>query len=153
MYQDILVPIDNGIDNNDPALEEAAELADETGGTIRLIYVWISEKDREDKMPFDGDYPEPIVYGLEFLDDYSVSVETTTTIGDPADEICFHAAEYNSDAIVMGTYSRTGLHRALLGSTTEEVVRKSTRPVVVVSKTGAEAEEAALEEDVGDSEE
>lgn len=147
MYQDILVPIDDGLDNNDAVLEEAAELADETGGSIRLIYVWISEKEQQKRTPFDGDHAEPIEYGLDFLEDYSVSVNTTTTIGDPAEEICFYAAEHNADAIVMGTYSRSGIHRAILGSTTEEVVRKSTRPVVVISKEQKKATETDNSED------
>jgi nucleotide-binding universal stress UspA family protein len=147
MYQEILVPIDDGLDNNDCALEEAAELADETGGSIQLIYVWIDENEQQKQTPFDGDHPEPIEYGLEFLEDYDVDVDSTTTVGDPAEEICFYAAEHNADAIVMGTYSRTGLHRALLGSTTEEVVRKSSRPVVVVSKKSEEASTTDTDED------
>jgi len=36
------------------------------------------------------------------------------------------------DAISLGSHGRGGLARALLGSVAEEVVRRSTRPVLVV---------------------
>jgi nucleotide-binding universal stress UspA family protein len=52
--------------------------------------------------------------------------------GDPIVEILTEAAEWNASCIVMGTHGRTGVARALLGSITEETLRASTLPVLVV---------------------
>jgi nucleotide-binding universal stress UspA family protein len=42
------------------------------------------------------------------------------------------ADEYNADLIVMGTHGRSGIGRLLLGSVTEEVLRKAPCPVLTV---------------------
>jgi nucleotide-binding universal stress UspA family protein len=52
--------------------------------------------------------------------------------GDTADGILTCAKEFNADLIVLGTHSRTGLDRFLMGSVAEHVVRHSTIPVLVV---------------------
>ena len=52
--------------------------------------------------------------------------------GKPAGTIMQAAERLNVDAISLGSHGRGGLARALLGSVAEEVVRRSTRPVLVV---------------------
>ncbi len=52
--------------------------------------------------------------------------------GDPAREILRLAGEIKPELIVMGTHGRTGLARLLMGSVAEEVVRKSSYPVLTV---------------------
>ncbi|MGZ3755133.1 MAG: universal stress protein [Mucilaginibacter sp.] len=52
--------------------------------------------------------------------------------GDTADGILTCAKEFNADLIVLGTHSRTGLDRFLMGSVAEHVVRHATIPVLVV---------------------
>jgi len=42
------------------------------------------------------------------------------------------ADDYNADLIVMGTHGRSGIGRLLLGSVTEEVLRKASCPVLTV---------------------
>jgi nucleotide-binding universal stress UspA family protein len=42
------------------------------------------------------------------------------------------AAELKADLIVMGTHGRTGFRRLVLGSVTEEVLRKAPCPVLTV---------------------
>jgi universal stress protein A len=52
--------------------------------------------------------------------------------GDAADEILKAAQETRSDLIVMGTHGRTALKRLVMGSVTEQVVRKAPCPVLTV---------------------
>jgi len=53
--------------------------------------------------------------------------------GVPAATILQMARENKCDLIVMGMHGRTGLRRALMGSVTEEVVRKAPCPVLTVT--------------------
>lgn len=50
----------------------------------------------------------------------------------PARAIVERARELGADAIVMGTHGRTGLVRAVIGSTADRVVREADVPVVLV---------------------
>jgi nucleotide-binding universal stress UspA family protein len=61
-----------------------------------------------------------------------ISITHFTEFGDTADGIIEASKEYNADIIVVGTHSRTGLDRFLMGSVAEHVVRHSAVPVFVV---------------------
>ena len=52
--------------------------------------------------------------------------------GDTADGIITCSKEFGADMIVVGTHSRTGLDRLIMGSVAEHVVRQSEVPVLVV---------------------
>jgi nucleotide-binding universal stress UspA family protein len=52
--------------------------------------------------------------------------------GSKADGILSCSNQFNADLIVIGTHSRTGLDRLLMGSIAEDVVRHSAVPVLVV---------------------
>ena len=52
--------------------------------------------------------------------------------GDTADGIIECGKEYGADLIILGTHSRTGIDRLLMGSVAEHVVRHSEVPVLVV---------------------
>ncbi|MES2426479.1 MAG: universal stress protein [Bacteroidota bacterium] len=52
--------------------------------------------------------------------------------GDTADGIITCSKEFGADLIVIGTHSRTGIDRLLMGSVAEHVVRHSAVPVLVV---------------------
>jgi nucleotide-binding universal stress UspA family protein len=57
---------------------------------------------------------------------------TRVASGKPFVEIVRYAREIGAVMIVMSTHGRTGLSHALLGSTTETVVRKAPCPVLVI---------------------
>jgi nucleotide-binding universal stress UspA family protein len=52
--------------------------------------------------------------------------------GSTADGILHCSKEFKADLIVIGTHSRTGIDRLLMGSVAESVVRSSQVPVLVV---------------------
>lgn len=58
--------------------------------------------------------------------------EIVVRFGKPVESVLKAADELGADLIVMATHGRTGVSRARLGSVTEEVVRRSTRPVMTV---------------------
>jgi len=62
----------------------------------------------------------------------TIEIERLMVEGEPANEILRLAKEHNADLIVMGTHGRRGLTRLLMGSVAEEVVRKSSCPVLTV---------------------
>ena len=65
-------------------------------------------------------------------------VQEQVTSDSPPERILAYAEDVDVDLIVMGTHGRRGLHRMLIGSVTEEVVRKAPCPVLTV-RTRAQA--------------
>jgi len=61
-----------------------------------------------------------------------LSVVRATADGPPFVEIIRYAKEHDIDMIVIGTHGRTGLAHVLMGSVAENVVRKSSCPVLTV---------------------
>jgi len=61
-----------------------------------------------------------------------LAVTHFTEYGSTADGIISCSKEFKADLIVVGTHSRSGLDRLLMGSTAEHVVRHSPVPVLVV---------------------
>jgi nucleotide-binding universal stress UspA family protein len=61
-----------------------------------------------------------------------VSANSIIVEGHPARGILRCAQEHRSDVVVIGSHGRTGIVRAVAGSTTEEVIQLSDLPVAVV---------------------
>jgi nucleotide-binding universal stress UspA family protein len=64
------------------------------------------------------------------------AVHVIATVGDPADVILRTARRRKAGLIVMGTHGRGGLRKLLLGSTTEQVLRRAACPVLAVPAAG-----------------
>jgi nucleotide-binding universal stress UspA family protein len=65
-------------------------------------------------------------------DESGVEAEYELVEGDPAEAIVRFAESRDADLVVVGTRGRGGIAGSLLGSVSSEVVRASSRPVVVV---------------------
>lgn len=63
-----------------------------------------------------------------------IRVETTVLIGNAAAEVMRYASEKNMDMIVIATHGLSGWRRFISGSTTEQIVRQSTCPVLTIRK-------------------
>lgn len=59
------------------------------------------------------------------------SVEVMAVVGKPGEAICQLATALPASVIVMGTSGRSGLRRAMMGSTSDHVVRYAPCPVLV----------------------
>ena len=61
-----------------------------------------------------------------------VQVKTTLLYGDPGTELVNYCQEKEWDLVVMGTHSRKGLDRLLLGSVAQKVVNMVDLPVLTI---------------------
>ena len=60
------------------------------------------------------------------------NIQTVTRNGDYGQTIIDTAAELKADIIVMGTHSRRGLEKILIGSVAEKVLHNTTIPVFII---------------------
>lgn len=60
------------------------------------------------------------------------NAEVVVSEGDFADEILKTAEENNAEVIVMGSHSRRGIDKILMGSVAEKVLHKSEVPVYII---------------------
>ena len=65
-------------------------------------------------------------------------IKTVSVIltGNPSEQIIAYANEVNAAMIIMSTHGYSGLSHVLLGSTTEDVLRHASCPVLVVREPG-----------------
>ena len=69
---------------------------------------------------------------VNFLPLVGISGETQVTAGVPIDKLTEETARPDVDMVIMSTHGYTGLRHALLGSVTEQLVRRANCPVLVV---------------------
>jgi nucleotide-binding universal stress UspA family protein len=72
-----------------------------------------------------------------------VAVERLVTAGEPVSEIIRVAAAKGADLIVVGTHGKTGVHRWLMGSVAENVLRRAPCPVLAAKRPMREEAELA----------
>jgi nucleotide-binding universal stress UspA family protein len=145
MYKRIIVPVDGSTTSN-RALTAALQLARETGGQVRLLFV-------VEEMAYLGGYDQFGGYsgdvarivresGQKVLTD---SMAIAAAAGVQADHVLFDtfrqrlgevvadaAKAWNADLVVVGTHGRRGIGRVLMGSGAEEIIRMAPVPVLVI---------------------
>ncbi|TBO43642.1 universal stress protein [Pedobacter kyonggii] len=67
-----------------------------------------------------------------YLIGYNIPVSTFIERGRPASVIIELSRSWNADMIVLGTHGRKGLSHLLMGSVAEEVMRNSSKPLVII---------------------
>lgn len=141
MYDSILLPTD-GSENALDALEHALAAASAYGAELHLLSVIdrrvVLAADAEEKPDVRNELTDGATVAIDELrtraDDAAVPVTTATPEGVPYREILSYAESESIDLVVLGTHGRTGREKRLnLGSTTERVVKKADRPVLVVN--------------------
>jgi nucleotide-binding universal stress UspA family protein len=137
-----------------PTAEKIADtgyaLAKATGAEVILMHVvseptYYSSLDYAPIMGYNGFNTKDILNDLsvfikasqDFLEQSKKHLgdERITTLvgeGDCADAILNAAQELNVDIIVMGTHSRRGLDKILMGSIAEKVLHHSTVPLFII---------------------
>ena len=141
MYERILVAFD-GSEESTRALDEAARLAENQHGRMRLVHVvdtsCLYHGDEGDR---SGDLEAAwykaahalVERGCARASAKGLAVASTVCCTGKArvsEEIVEEARRWQADLIVLGTHGRRGLNRLLLGSVAEAVVRIS--PVSVL---------------------
>lgn len=127
VFKKILCPID--FDRiSIPALKLAHTIARQNGASICLLYVIPAALRSELEQLAKKSLLAVTRRWLEGKVPNQVIVRT----GKPVEGVLKAAEELGVDLVVMATHGRTGVKRARLGSVTEEVVRRSTRPVMTI---------------------
>jgi len=133
MYKRIMVPLD-GSDLAQSALSHALELCSALEATLLLLYV---------RDPRAGSIEAARRY-LEFVRNQQaasgVTIEILVRDGPVAAAIIDAAESERIDLIAMATHGRSGIQRAVYGSVAEQVLRSSSKPVLLVRVPGATVE-------------
>ncbi len=118
-----VVPLD-GSPFAERAIPVASALAERVGGRLLLV-----------SAPHNGPLG-PRDYLAEVAARYTaVPVDTISNVADlPADAIATVVGESDDRIVCMTSHGRGGLRWSMLGSTAEEVVRRSERPVLLVGR-------------------
>jgi nucleotide-binding universal stress UspA family protein len=146
MYDHVLIPTD-GTAGVDRAVDHAIDAADRYDATLHVLYV----VDSDVVNAYSGD---EFVDGAEGAEetleetgreaveavaararDAGVEAVTALRYGVPHEEILRYADEEAVDLTVMGSKTRPGDYRRMLGSVTERVSRQASGPVSIVKTT------------------
>jgi len=143
-FKRILCPVDFS-ESSKGALDFAFSLAQEGDAELTILHVleWPSDEEPPSTRAFN--VPEYHLYReaearkqLDALVPASVrdwcSPTTTITHGKPYREILGHAAEGGADLIIIGVRGRSAIDRMLFGSTTNQVIRRATCPVLTLQQ-------------------
>lgn len=132
-------------DAMEPVVAEAAVLARAQGGRLHLLHVAADEPviagyDKDEISPYTRDDRAG-----ELLDEHhqlrdlaerltaeGLDVEPLVAMGPTIDKILEEADRADAGYIVVGSHGHSGLHHLLLGNVAESLVKRSTRPVVIV---------------------
>jgi len=139
MYGDVLVPTD-GSEGTRGAVEHAIDIATRSEATLHVLYVVDARIGVAHETTPEAVFEELEDQGRNAIDDVIAqaeaasvsSIEGAVARGDPHQAILDYTDERDIDIVVMGTHGRSGLHRYLLGSVTEKVIRLSPVPVLAV---------------------
>lgn len=141
MYRSLLLPTD-GSPAAEAGVKEGLRLAKALGARVAFLYVLEPIGPRlflgPETLPYHQDLVEDMrKEGMAALDratrmaeELGVGFEAHLLEGRAAEVILKEAAKH--DLLVMATHGRSRLDAALLGSVTQEVVRRSPKPILVV---------------------
>ncbi|MFD3004836.1 universal stress protein [Thermus tengchongensis] len=152
MYQSLLLPTD-GSEAAERGVREGLRLAKALGARVAFLYAL------EPLGPRLLLGPETLPYYQELLEDarqaglaaLDRATHLAEELGVPfeahllegrAAEVILREAE-NHDLVVMASHGRTGLDALLLGSVTQEVVRRSPKPILVVPYRPSDSQAAS----------
>lgn len=143
-FRNILVPTDFS-ENAAEALELAVRVADDGGGSLRVVHVCQSSPVRyavQEGLLTQGDDDDAVERKVrahiggqiaEFLaplGERAAHIEPTILYGDPSRQIVDYARKHGVDLIAMGRRGKT-LADVILGSVAERVIRHSECPVLI----------------------
>ena len=149
-YKKIMIATD-GSDCSRLATDKGIELARLSGGTVYAVHVlskaYLSAMDGSaysavGTNPYCESIEEAFQkhghQALDYVKDLGnikgVNVESVMLEGNPADELIRYAEENKMDIVIMSTLGKSGIDRFILGSVTENILRHSKVPVMVMKE-------------------
>lgn len=141
MYDTILVTTD-GSEGANAAVPHAVDIAGRYDATLHVLYVVDvrmspieTDMDRDEIVQLIEETGEkPTTFVLDRARELDIPTVESIRLGVPHEIIREYVDANDIDLVVMGTHGRSGLERALLGSTTERVVRTVDVPVMAVHR-------------------
>jgi nucleotide-binding universal stress UspA family protein len=131
MAYSVLVPVDT---DGDRALNQARYVArfDDTQGAVEatVLYVYPRGRSPDDEATAFSRVPAA-VRAAEYLEGEGVTTIRRVVEGPVSERIVNAADGMDADEIVVGGRKRSGVQKVLLGSTTQDVVLSTERPVTV----------------------
>jgi nucleotide-binding universal stress UspA family protein len=130
MFKTILVPLDGSAESN-AALPAARTIAQAFGAPVKLLRVLAP-----DERGNSADATQNLQRIAGELANSGIHVDAVVRYGDAAEEILDESRANPSALIVMRTHGRVGLERAFLGSVTQQVLKQSRVPLVLLRPGG-----------------
>jgi nucleotide-binding universal stress UspA family protein len=133
----ILVPVDFE-EASMKAIDLAKNLADKLASEVVLLHVYqlpvYTYPGLEPTLlpGFHAEVSAAASRAVQHLSAQTGGLRALLREGDPAAEILAAAEEHEASLIVMGTHGRRGIAHLFLGSVAENVIRKSSVPVMTV---------------------
>ena len=130
MYERILVALK--CDASDVrVLEEACLLAGTCDSGLTLTHV-VHSHGRDESAVLEDRARNCLVREQAKLAAIGLRVDTLLMIGEPAEAILRAAADTKADLIMMATHGHSQVRHVLMGSVTEDVVRRSDTSVLLI---------------------
>jgi nucleotide-binding universal stress UspA family protein len=130
MYDRILVPLKGDV-TDEAVIAHTGSLAQMSGGGVTLLRV-IHSHSRDEATVLEREALAYLDQQVARLEGEKVAAEARVAAGEPAEGIVAVARELGSDLIVMATHGHGEMRHVLMGSVTEDVVRSSPTPVLLV---------------------
>jgi nucleotide-binding universal stress UspA family protein len=130
-YRRILVPLkEDQID--DVVMEHAAYLAGLTGACITLLHV-VHSHSRDESAYREEHAREYLEAKAALLIGTGLEVAVRVVPGEPAEAIARVAREESMELVVMATHGHREMRHLIVGSVTEDVLRRGAVPVLLIS--------------------
>lgn len=135
-YSDILIATDGTAGSNDATLH-AISLARQYDALLHPLYVVDSKYDTNAavRSALERDGERAIAEVCVKAAALGVSTDASVSTGVPYKEILRYTDDEDIDLLVLGTHSRTGIDRFVLGSVAERLIRSVHTPVLTVKPT------------------
>jgi len=128
------------------AADRAARLAHETGAQLTLMHVvsgrtldelrlWLGASHSAEQQLLKDAAERLKLLADELATARRVTLQTQLATGRVLDEIAHQADAASADLVVLGARGAGFLHRLMLGTTSERLLRRSTQPLLVVKQT------------------
>jgi universal stress protein A len=124
----ILCPVDFS-PSSESALLHAAE---HCAGDVELIVLHVGNAGSGDRGTLLKEHLHHFSRYSDILSTFCCRVRFAIEYGAPAATIIDYAAKCGADMIVLGSHGASGIHRLLVGSTAESVMRHAPCPVLVL---------------------
>jgi nucleotide-binding universal stress UspA family protein len=130
MFKTILVPLDGSAESN-AALPAARTIAQAFDAPVKLLRV-LAPEDRD----ISTEATQNVQRIADELTGSRIHVDAVIRYGDAAAEILKESRSNPPSLIVMRTHGRVGLERAVLGSVTQQVLKDSSVPLLLLRPGG-----------------